>query len=139
MITVYDHQTYHQLPIDRLQAFAQRALPVCKRAAKVSDAPIGSLEDIEVSLIDDEAIARVHVEFMDVPGATDVITFDHGEILISTETAAMQRAENGNLLEREVSLYIVHGLLHLAGYGDKTPEEFSIMKNLQERILREVE
>jgi probable rRNA maturation factor len=139
VITVYDHQTFHQLPVERLQAFAARAVPVCKRAAKNPQVPICVLDEIEVSLIDDEAIAKVHVDFMDVPGATDVITFDHGEILISTETAAMQGAENGNLLEREVSLYIVHGLLHLAGYGDKTPDEFSVMKNLQERILREVE
>lgn len=127
------------MPLERLQALAERALPLCRSHAKSEKAPLCALEEIEVSLIDDETIAQVHVDFMNVPGATDVITFDHGEILISTETAESQSKEHGNTLEREVSLYIVHGLLHLAGYGDKTPQEFEIMRELQERVLGEVE
>ena len=139
MITVYDHQDRHLLPVDELQALAERAVPACRAHAKTLNAPICLLEEIEISLIDDETIEKVHIDFMDVPGATDVITFDHGEILISTETAEAQRSENANSLFREVSQYIVHGLLHLAGYGDKTDEEFAVMKELQETVLSEVE
>lgn len=74
---------------------------------------------------------------MDIPGATDVITFDHGEIVISTETARENAALYDRTLDQELALYVVHGLLHLGGYEDKEPEDFARMRELQERILAE--
>lgn len=93
---------------------------------------------IEASLVDDETIARVHLEFMDVPGPTDVITFpygDLGEILISVETAARQAREYERETSQEVSLYLIHGILHLAGYDDQEDEEAVEMARLQEELL----
>ena len=98
-------------------------------------APLADLDVIEVTLVSDEVIARVHVDFMEIEGATDVITFDHGEIVISTDTAKVQGAENGKSTEHETALYIVHGLLHLAGYADKSDDEFREMARLQEDLL----
>jgi len=54
------------------------------------------IQEVEVSLVDDVTIADVHLRFMDIPGATDVITFDHGEIHISVETARQQAMEFEN-------------------------------------------
>ncbi|MEM9481469.1 MAG: rRNA maturation RNase YbeY [Verrucomicrobiota bacterium] len=92
-------------------------------------------EEIEVAFIDDAQISKVHADFLDDDSPTDVITFEHGEILISADTAARQCVEHGMSFEKECALYLIHGLLHLAGWDDKTPEEFEKMKTEQERIL----
>ncbi len=135
-IEVYDHQSSHGVDSGFFRDFAVRALPFCLGRCLAPDAPLLRLEEIEISLVDDETIARVHGEFMDDPSPTDVITFDHGEILISTETAARQAPEHGNSLEREIATYLAHALLHLAGYGDKTPEEFERMRECQDEVVR---
>jgi probable rRNA maturation factor len=100
--------------------------------------PILDLDEIEVTLVGDSVISEVHREFMSIDEPTDVITFDHGEILISTETATTQAAENQNSPEKETATYIIHGLLHLAGYADKAPEEFAEMAALQQGILDKI-
>lgn len=79
---------------------------------------LDDLEEVEISLVDDVTIARVHEEFMGIGGATDVITFQHGEILVSLDTAARVAAELGRSPEDEVLLYCLHGLLHLHGHDD---------------------
>ncbi len=96
---------------------------------------------VNVSLIDDPEIQRVHAQFMDNPDPTDVITFPYGEegdILISVETAARKASELGISFEREIVLYLVHGLLHLAGYDDKTQQGRAEMDGLQESLLNEL-
>jgi len=100
--------------------------------------PLRALEEIEITLVSDAVIADVHAEFMQIDEPTDVITFDHGEILVSTDTAAVQAVENQNSLEKETATYIVHGLLHLAGYADKAPEDFDQMAKLQQSIVDRV-
>jgi probable rRNA maturation factor len=70
------------------------------------------------------------------PTPTDVITFHHGEIIISLDTAQRQAAENGEPYEREVTRYIVHGLLHLAGWDDREESGRREMHKVQETILR---
>ena len=96
---------------------------------------------VSVSLIDDPEIQRVHTQFMDNPDPTDVITFPYGEegdVLISVETAARQAEELGASFEREIALYLIHGLLHLAGYDDTTPAAREEMDKLQESLLTKV-
>jgi len=88
--------------------------------------------------VSDEVIAQVHVDFMDIPGATDVITFSHGEIVISAETARSYGEEYGNSFERELMLYIIHGLLHLAGHEDEDVLERENMEKIQTFILEQV-
>jgi len=96
---------------------------------------------VSVSLIDDSEMQRVHTQFMDNPDPTDVITFpygEEGEILISVETATRKAAELEVSFEREITLYLVHGLLHLAGYEDATQEARMEMEGLQESLLNEL-
>ena len=85
----------------------------------------------------DRVIARVHWDFMRVPGATDVITFEHGEIVMSAETAARFAGEHGHSVEEELALYTVHGLLHLNGFDDATSREAARMKRIQARVLKQ--
>jgi len=94
-----------------------------------------AIEKIEVSVLSDARITRVHAEFLDDPTPTDVITFHHGEILLGAETIAANAVRHGTTLEDELLLCIIHGCLHLAGYLDASPHDFRRMKVEQERIL----
>jgi probable rRNA maturation factor len=91
---------------------------------------------VEVAIVSDRVIADVHRRFMNIPGATDVITFEHGEIVVSAQTAASQAAQYGHTVDQELALYIIHGLLHLNGYDDQTQSDASRMRRAQERILQ---
>ena len=87
------------------------------------------------------ASGRCTAEFFGDPSATDVITFpmgNYGEILVSVETARRQAAELGVPWEREMALYVVHGLLHLCGYEDQSAEGARRMAELQDAIVVEV-
>ena len=76
---------------------------------------------------------------MSVRGPTDVITFQHGEIVISADTARRQARQFGTSLLHELQLYLVHGLLHLRGFDDRRPGEAKRMARRQERIVRQLE
>ena len=108
-------------------------------AAPGSDAPV-LLDDsgeIEISLVDDATIARVHEDFMAIPGATDVITFQHGEIIVSLDTAARVAAELDRTTADEVLLYCIHGLLHLHGYDDTTSAARAVMHARQNELAEQ--
>ena len=75
---------------------------------------------------------------MNIAGATDVITFDHGEIHISVETAQRQAAEYFQDFEKEIMLYILHGLLHLAGHEDASDAGYAAMDLHQNELLSRV-
>jgi probable rRNA maturation factor len=81
-------------------------------------------------------MSRLHRQFLGQNGPTDVLTFQHGEIFVSAETAKRHARVFGNPLVAELQLYIVHGLLHLHGFDDRTPAEARKMNSTQERILR---
>ena len=82
--------------------------------------------------------SEIHEQFMGVSGPTDVITFRHGEIVVSVETASRQATEYGTDLLHELRLYIAHGLLHLAGYDDHSEEGFREMAKLQSELVGNV-
>lgn len=133
-VWVVDHHPLRSVDTAKLGAALSASLPLCIEHASPG-APLADLDEIEVSLVDDATIADLHVRFMDVDGPTDVITFQHGEIIISLDTALRQAREHGNSLERELLLYGIHGLLHLAGYEDGDAQSRRCMELLQESIL----
>jgi probable rRNA maturation factor len=94
------------------------------------------LPAIEVAIVSDRTIAGVHRRFMQLDGPTDVITFDHGEIVIGAGTAQRQAREFSQPLEHEIARYIIHGLLHLAGFDDRTPRDRARMHRAQERAMK---
>ena len=97
--------------------------------------PLLELDEICVVLISDRRMSELHHEYLGESGPTDVITFDHGEIFISVDTARRNAREFGNSLTREIQLYIIHGLLHLHGFDDRGPRPAKRMKAVQESIL----
>jgi len=93
------------------------------------------LSHLEVSLLSDDDMASVHGQFLDDPTPTDVITFDHGELLIGVETAKRQAEEFQTSPAREIALYGIHGMLHLSGFDDKEPRDSEIMDKRQFELL----
>lgn len=137
-IIIGNHQQSVAIPekwLTLLESAADRAADLaCERAAD-PDSPLFHLGTVDIALVDDQASARVHRDFMEIEGATDVITFHHGEIVISVEVARRQAAEYGEPLLRELLRYVVHGLLHLAGHEDASPEDRTVMDAAQEEII----
>src|SRR4051812_47069914 len=81
---------------------------------------IGGVEHVEIGFhfVGPKEMARVHQEFMNIPGSTDVITFDHGseppwrihgEIFICVDDAIKQAREFGTTWQGEVARYMIHG------------------------------
>jgi probable rRNA maturation factor len=100
--------------------------------------------EVCVLLVRDRRMAKIHEEWLGMPGPTDVITFDlgaaepdssmRGDIAVSTETAARAAREVGWAARHEVAYCVVHGLLHLAGYDDHAAAERRRMRQ-RERVL----
>ena len=120
-----------------LEKFAERATRLCVRIRRKERTELTRLGDIFVWLISDRRMARLHRQFLGQAGPTDVLTFQHGEIFISVETAKRHAHTFENSLMRELHLYIIHGLLHLHGFDDRTPAEAHKMRRTQEKILKD--
>jgi probable rRNA maturation factor len=135
VVALYPHVDCPDLDLARLEQRANLAMPACLAGPGGEDPVLPGCEEIEVSLVSDETIAGVHAEFMDDPTPTDVITFHHGEILVSVDTARREGPGHGNAAEEETLLYIIHGLLHLNGHTDLREPDRTVMHRLQERIL----
>lgn len=123
--------------VEDLRRLVVAALPHCLAAALPGGVLEGSPE-VEVAIVDDPTIGRVHGEYLNDASVTDVITFDHGEILVSWDTARREAIERGLPELRELLLYVVHGLLHLAGHDDLEPVAREAMGRLQEEIVGRV-
>ena len=134
-VSIVNAQRRVRVPLATLQKLAPVALPLCLRARGPARRTLPRLDEIVVAIVSDAVIARVHRNFGGVAGPTDVITFQHGEIVISAETAARQARANHEPLAREILRYLVHGLLHLNGHRDDTAIARRKMWSAQERIV----
>ena len=138
-VIVGNNQSKVQLPERTLtlleEAGAEAVRLIVAGEMACADAPLASLDCVEVALVDDETSSRVHDQFMGIEGETDVITFEHGEIVIGVEVAQRQAVEYGEPELRELLRYLVHGLLHLAGHEDEKDEDRKVMEEAQERLV----
>lgn len=99
---------------------------------------------IEVALVGDRTMSRLNWRYLRHRGTTDVITFGTegssedgvlGEIVISVDRARRQARRYGHSVRREVALLLVHGILHLRGYDDRSPRQAARMHAQTEIIL----
>jgi probable rRNA maturation factor len=130
-ISVRNRQRKVALDREALERFARRALALCARERGEG---LTNLREIAVLLISDRKISELHRRFMQIDGPTDVITFHHGEIFISVQTAQRQAQTHRTSLAHELRLYLVHGLLHLHGFDDHDPAGRRRMDAIQEKI-----
>jgi len=118
-----------------LQEFAHKAATLCLRLPKRNNTDLPILNNVSILIVSDRRMSLLHRRFMNESGPTDVITFQHGEIFISADTARRNARRFGNPLNRELRLYIVHGLLHLHGFDDRDPASTSKMRAAEKKIL----
>lgn len=121
--------------LERFRNALQQLLPELLAVSPGPDHVLSQLEEVEISVVDDPAIAQVHAEFLHDPNPTDVITFPYGEILVSCDTATRYADEHALSREEELFRYMVHGLTHLHGYLDGTPEERAVLFAVQEPLV----
>ncbi len=122
--------------LDFIARMAQVAHPFCLAANRSDTVPLAQLTEIAVSLLSDRRIAQVHREFFDDPTPTDVITFQHGELLLGAGVVADNAQTFGRSINEEAALCVIHGLLHLAGWDDLTAAEAKKMAARQEQIFK---
>jgi probable rRNA maturation factor len=126
-------------PTARKLAQAQLNEPAATAKPTESAVPNGELS---LAFLTDAALARIHDDFLDDPTTTDVITFEGnaslesaGEICVSADTAATFAATHDRDFSEELTLYIVHGWLHLAGYDDLKPAKKRRMRAAETRAM----
>lgn len=98
--------------------------------------------DITFLFCDDEKILEVNNQYLQHDYFTDIITFDYssgnlisGDLVISTDTVTTNAIQFATEYEHELHRVIIHGVLHLCGYGDSTPEEKEKMTELENQAL----
>lgn len=121
--------------LQRFQEALQEIMPRLATQPAGPDHVLSTLETVEIAVVDDETIATVHAEFLNDPTPTDAITFRHGEILVSCDTAAAYATAHGLSAEEELFRYMVHGLVHLHGYLDYEPEDREALFAVQEPLV----
>jgi probable rRNA maturation factor len=102
--------------------------------------------ELSIVFLTDTDLAKLHADFLDDPSTTDVITFEGdqrlgtaGEICVSADMAAAYARAHGQKFSTELTLYLVHGWLHLAGYDDLRPEKKRAMRRAESRAMRLLE
>lgn len=107
--------------------------------------------ELSISLVDENEMSTLHLQWMDEPGATDVLSFPMdemrpnsaadgpgvvGDIVLCPSFAERQAKEAGHSLQDELELLTVHGVLHLLGYDHRESEEKRVMFDLQDEYLK---
>ncbi|MDO8151077.1 rRNA maturation RNase YbeY [Isoptericola sp. b408] len=108
--------------------------------------------ELSIVFVDTAAMTDLHVQWMDEPGPTDVLSFPMdelrpgregeetppgtlGDIVLCPEVAATQARAAGHSTVEEMLLLTTHGILHLLGYDHAAPDEEREMFALQRRLL----
>lgn len=106
---------------------------------------------LSVAVVGATAMATLHRRFLGQPGPTDALSFDlgtdrrrgyvEGEVIVCADVARRRAARRSRSLQAaraELALYVVHGILHLAGYDDRAPAGFRRMHTREDQILSEL-
>ncbi|GAB3405495.1 MULTISPECIES: rRNA maturation RNase YbeY [Schumannella] len=108
--------------------------------------------ELAIQLVDEAAMEQLHVQWMDEPGPTDVLSFPMdelrpgndeeltppgllGDIVLCPQVAASQAVTAGHSTLDELLLLTAHGVLHLLGFDHAEPEEHKEMFGIQAEIL----
>ena len=108
--------------------------------------------ELAIVLVDEAAIEQLHVQWMDEPGPTDVLSFPMdelrpgsddettppgllGDIVLCPQVAIQQAEVAGHSTQDELLLLTTHGILHLLGFDHAEPEEEKEMFGIQRDIL----
>jgi probable rRNA maturation factor len=104
------------------------------------------VKDAEISLafVDNATIHRLNKRFLDHDEPTDVLSFPlsepnakklQGELVVGAEVALAQASERGHAVKAELTLYVIHGLLHLCGHDDRDEAGAKKMRERERHYL----
>ncbi|MFQ5847204.1 MAG: rRNA maturation RNase YbeY [Candidatus Methylomirabilales bacterium] len=136
-IQVRNRQRRRRVGLSRLTRVGERALSALGRPKS----------EVSVLLVGDRAIRRLNRTYLSRDHPTDVLAFPQqqgfpsphphllGDVVISVETALRQAKAHGHSLAQEITLLLIHGILHLLGYNDRTPAARRRMWAEQARLL----
>lgn len=130
MILIADLQDALPIPSGRIKRLARRVISGEKLGAG----------DLSIAFVDRATMRRVNREFLHHDFDTDVLAFPLdgsliGELVISTDYAVKEAKSRRIPVTEELSRYVVHGILHLAGYDDRNPTAKAKMWRKQEDYL----
>lgn len=108
--------------------------------------------ELSLAFVSEDAMAQLHVQWMDEPGSTDVLSFPMdnlragtaeqlsgpgllGDIVVCPQVAQRQAETAGHSVLAECELLITHGMLHLLGHDHYEPDEHAVMFGLQGELL----
>lgn len=108
--------------------------------------------ELGILLVDESAIEQLHVQWMNLPGPTDVLSFPMdelrpgrpdsltpagilGDIVVCPQVAQSQAEAAGHSVLQEVLVLLTHGMLHLLGFDHAAPDEEAEMFGLQRDLL----
>jgi len=108
--------------------------------------------ELSVVLVDEAAMEQLHIQWMDEPGPTDVLSFPMdelrpgsdaedtqpgllGDVVVCPQVATRQARTAGHSTQEEMLLLTTHGILHLLGYDHAEPDEEKEMFELQRKLL----
>lgn len=98
--------------------------------------------EITYIFCDEEEILRINKTYLNHNYYTDIITFDYtegeiisGDLFICPDTIRSNAEQYQTPFDEELHRVIIHGILHLCGFGDKSPEEEQVMRKMENQAL----
>jgi probable rRNA maturation factor len=103
--------------------------------------------EISLAFVDDATIQQLNKRYLRHDEPTDVLSFPlsepnarclAGELVVGAEVARTQAESRGHAVGAELALYVIHGLLHLCGYDDKTLAGAAAMHQCERQYLQQL-
>lgn len=130
-IEIINQQKVKKVNLKQLKGYARQTLKFLKAGPAVN---------ISILLCDNYGIKKLNKKFLGKNSVTDVISFfladdlapDYlGDVAVSVEEAVLAAKKYGNPWNKELVLYVIHGILHLFGYDDSWPRKKKMDKKQQ--------
>ncbi len=120
-----------------------------KIAVKILRLSGGPSIELNVIFLSNQKIRAINRRYLKRDRSTDVISFDQkiilkgkrlvlGDIFISTDKAAWNAENYGTAFAEETALYLIHGILHIMGYEDRTKKEKEAMRRKENGFLKKI-
>jgi probable rRNA maturation factor len=116
----------------RLEKLLQQTI---KNFGKKYKNHLAETKELSLALVDENEIKKLNKVYRNKNKATDVLSFDYGEIIICIPVAKQQAESHKVSVNSEIELLFVHGLLHVLGFDHEKPKDNKTMRDAEQKIL----